>query len=466
MNSGVLRRCAEYAEEYFEGLEQAPANATSTREELRRAIDTPLPENGLAPSLVLDEIVGRTRGGHLGSAGGRFFAWVIGGGLESAIAADWMTSVWDENVALPACAPAASIVEETVGRWLKELLHIPADASFAMTSGCQMAHFTCLASARNAVLKDVGWNVNRSGLCGSPQIHVLVNAERHGSIDRAIRFLGLGEDYIIPIDTDEPGRMCVESFRAAINTTEGPKIVVLNAADLNTGSFDKFTEIIPIAKTCGAWTHVDGAFGIISRASRRKIALSVGLDLADSWATDGHKWLNVPFDSGLAFVHDAEAHRQTMALSASYIDTDTVVRNPMDWTPEWSRRGRGYALYAALLELGKSGVEALVDRCCLHARTIVEGIGRLPNTEILWRPHLNQGLVRFLDPTPNASEASHDERTIAMIDAINATGEAFFSGTTWQGKRAMRVSVVNWRTNENDVRRAIQAVEQFSSQPS
>ncbi len=463
MNPDVLEKCAAYAREYLERLDGDPVHAPSTTEELRAAIAQPLPVLGMDPSRVLDELVTRTAGGHLGSASGRFFAWVIGGGLESAVAADWMTSVWDENAALSTCAPAASIVEETVGKWLMELLGLPSDASFALTSGCQMAHFTCLASARCAVLRDAGWDVHRQGLCGSPKIRILAGSERHGTIDRAARFLGLGEESIVEVDSDESGCIRVDAFRAAIETTDAPTIVVLNAADLNTGSFDRFAEIVPIAKQHGAWTHVDGAFGIISRASSDKLPLSKGLELADSWATDGHKWLNVPFDSGLAFVRDRDAHRESMTLSASYISSDSDVRNAMDWTPEWSRRGRGYALYAALLEMGQAGVESLVDRCCRHAAAIVDGIGRLPHTEVLWRPHLNQGLVRFLSPHSDASDSQHDHRTTEMIDAINETGEAYFSGTTWQGHRAMRVSVVNWRTTDEDVRRTIAAVARVNN---
>ena len=463
MKHDVLQQCATYARKYLEQLDQDSVHASATTEELRAAIAQPLPQHGMNPSGVLDEIVTRTSGGHLGSAGGRFFAWVIGGGLESAVAADWMTSVWDENAALSTCAPAASIVEETVGEWLKELLHLPTEASFALTSGCQMAHFTCLASARCAVLRDAGWDVNRQGLCGGPKIRILAGSQRHGTNDRAARFLGLGEDSIIEVDTDESGRIRVDAFQIAIEDAEAPTIVILNAADLNTGSFDRFAELIPLAKRRRAWTHVDGAFGIISRASSDKFRLSQGLELADSWATDGHKWLNVPFDSGLAFVRDHEAHRDSMALSASYVSSTGDIRNAMDWTPEWSRRGRGYALYAALLELGQVGVASLVDRCCRHAVALVDGIGNLPNTEILWRPHLNQGLIRFLNPHPDASNLAHDKRTTEMIDAINHTGEAFFSGTTWQGQRAMRVSVVNWRTTDEDVQRTVSAVERVNA---
>jgi glutamate/tyrosine decarboxylase-like PLP-dependent enzyme len=227
---------------------------------------------------------------------------------------------------------------------------------------------------------------------------------------------------------------------------------------LNIGAFDPFDKIIPIAKAAGAWVHIDGAFGLMARASRLKRPLLAGVELADSWATDGHKWLNVPYDSGLAFVRDHAAHRASMTASASYIAADGKARDQLDWNPEWSRRARGFAIYAALRELGRHGLENLIDRCCAHAHALVTGIGALHGAEILWKPSLNQGLVRFLDSRAGATDKDHDARTESVIAAINASGEAFFSCSTWKGKRAMRVSVVNWRTTEEDVRRTVAAV--------
>ncbi|HXY37533.1 MAG TPA: pyridoxal-dependent decarboxylase [Planctomycetaceae bacterium] len=456
--TNALQRALESATRYLEDLDQRPVNATVDLEELRARLGGALPETGTEPARVIDELVVDTAGGHLGSAGGRFFAWVIGGALESALAADWLTSTWNQNASLFAISPVAAVVEEIVGAWLKELLALPANASFALTTGCQMAHFTCLAAARHAVLRDVDWNMNERGLFDAPTIRIIVNQERHATVDRAVRFLGLGSENVVAVPTGPSRAIDWERFKAALDEEAGPKIVVLSAGDLNIGAFDEFTRLIPYAKKHRAWIHVDGAFGLMARVSRSKRSLTAGVELADSWASDGHKWLNVPFDCGLAFVRDRDAHRASMTVSASYIAHEEDARDEINWNPEWSRRARGFTVYAAIKELGRAGLENLIDRTCSHARAIVTGIGSLRGAEVLWTPQLNQGLVRFLDPHSRASEADHDRRTDQVIAGVNATGEAFFSGTTWRGKRAMRVSVVNWRTSASDVERAINAV--------
>jgi aromatic-L-amino-acid decarboxylase len=454
----ALQRALDHATRYLEELDRQPVNATVGFDELRARLGGPLPESGTHPAEVIDELVANTAGGHLGSAGGRFFAWVIGGALESALAADWLTSTWNQNAALFATSPSAAVAEEVAGSWLKELLGLPVDASFALTTGCQLAHFTCLAAARYAVLRDLDWNVNERGLFDAPTIGMIVSEQRHASVDRAVRFLGLGNENIVAIPTNSTGQIDVESFKVALEEEHGPKIVVLNAADLNIGAFEDFNELIPYATRQGAWVHIDGAFGLMARASRSKRVLTAGIELAHSWATDGHKWLNVPFDCGFAFVRDRDAHRASMTISASYITLEEQARNEIDWNPEWSRRSRGFTVYAAIKELERSGLEELIDRSCSRAKAIVSGVGKLHGAEVLWTPTLNQGLVRFLDMRPDAGPADHDARTDKVIAAVNATGEAFFSGTTWRGQRAMRVSVVNWRTSESDVQRAINAV--------
>jgi glutamate/tyrosine decarboxylase-like PLP-dependent enzyme len=464
-HSPALHRALEHATRYLDDLDRRPVNATVGLDELRARLGGALPEQGTDPADVIDELVANTEGGHLGSAGGRFFAWVIGGALESALAADWLTSAWNQNAALFSTGPAAAVVEEVAGSWLKESLGLPADASFALTTGCQLAHFTCLAAARYAVLRDVDWNVNERGLFDAPTIRVLVSEQRHGSVDRALRYLGLGNENIIAVPTNAAGQIDVASFKQLLTREGGPKIVVLNAADLNIAALDDFNELIPLARDHGAWVHIDGAFGLMARASRSQRPLTAGLERAQSWATDGHKWLNVPFDCGFAFVRDRSAHRASMTISANYITVEGRARDEIDWNPEWSRRSRGFTVYAAIKELGRAGLEDLIDRSCAHARAIVVGIGQVPGAEVLWKPQLNQGLVRFLDRRPGASEADHDARTDAVIAAINATGEAFFSGTTWRGKRAMRVSVVNWRTSESDVARTINAVASVLAKP-
>jgi glutamate/tyrosine decarboxylase-like PLP-dependent enzyme len=383
---------------------------------------------------------------------------VIGGTLLSAVGADWLTSAWDQNAGMYATAPASAVAEEVVGEWLLDLLDLPRDASFALVTGCQMAHVTALAAARSAVLRDAGWNVEENGLFGAPRIRVLANATRHITIDRALRLLGFGVNAVQPVETDERGRVTAEALESALRSGSGPTIVVLAAGDLNTGEFDRFQELIPIAKAAGAWVHVDGAFGLLARASATKRHLLEGVELADSWSTDAHKWLNVPFDSGIAIVRDRDAHRAAMAVHASYlVSSDDVARDEMDWNPEFSRRARGFALYAALRELGRDGLADLIDRCCAHCHSLVTGIGALEGAEALWIPELDQGLVRFFAPRRGATEEDHDAYTDRIIAAINASGEAFFGGVTWKGRRAMRVSVVNWRTNDSDVARTIEA---------
>jgi glutamate/tyrosine decarboxylase-like PLP-dependent enzyme len=432
---------------HLDSLHTAPVSATASLEELRARLGTPLADDGLDAEQVVCDLVRDVEGGLIGSSGGRFFGWVIGGAVPSSLAADWLASTWDQNAGLYAAGPAAAVVEEVAGGWLKELLGLPAAASFAFVTGCQMAHTTCLAAARHAVLARRGWDVEQRGLFGAPPIRVVTSAERHGTIDRALRLLGMGRDCVVDIAADEQGRLSPAALEAALD--DSPTIVLLQAGDLNIGAYDPFAELIPIAHRHGAWVHVDGAFGLWANASARYRHLLAGVEAADSWATDGHKWLNVPYDSGYAFVADREAHRAAMSYRASYLTHDEAARDQLDWTPEWSRRARGFATYAAIRELGRRGVAELVERCCDHARAIVSGIGALPGAEVVWLPQINQGLVAFGD----------DARTDAVIAAIVASGEAFFGGTTWRGRRCMRVSVCNWQTTGDDVRRAVELVD-------
>jgi glutamate/tyrosine decarboxylase-like PLP-dependent enzyme len=426
---------------------------------LRKRLGKPLGDSGIPPEQVVTELVKDVEGGILGSAGGRFFGWVIGGSLPAALAADWLTSAWGQNAVLFASGPAAAVVEEIVGSWLKEILGLPARASFALVTGCQMAHATCLASARHALLAKRGWNVEEQGLYGAPPIRILTSGARHGSFERAVRLLGLGLSQMVHLPVDPEDRLQADVLEQALRADpSAPTIVLLQAGDINIGAYDPFENLIPIAKQHGAWVHIDGAFGLWAAASSRYKHLVDGVAAADSWATDGHKWLNVPFDCGYAFVAEAEAHRASMSHRAAYLTHDAEARDEIDWTPEWSRRARGFSTYAALRQLGRNGIAALVEGCSKHAHSLVTLIGGQPGAEILWEPRINQGLVRFLDAKPNASKEDHDRRTDEVIAAIVATGEAFFGGTTWRGRRAMRVSVCNWRTSDEDVRRSVSAV--------
>ncbi len=454
-----LRAALGHALDYLASLGERPVGAPADARQLRVRLDRALAEHGVPADRVIGELAGDTAGGLHASAGGRFFGWVIGGALPAALAADWLASAWDQNAHSYGHAPAAAIVEEVAGRWLRELLQLPPGASFAMVTGCQMAHVTCLAAARHALLARSGWDVEAHGLYGAPPIRIVAGEHAHGSIARALRLLGLGTAHCTQLPTDAEGRLPVQRLRAALESLpRGPTVVVLQAGDVNCGAFDAFDELIPVAREHAAWVHVDGAFGLWAAASPRYRHLLDGVAGADSWATDGHKWLNVPYDCGYAFVADAQSHAGAMAHRAAYITYSSEARDQSDWNPEWSRRARGFASYAALRQLGRAGLGALIERCCDHARALVEGIGRLRGAEVLAAPRINQGLVRFRDPRPGATAAEHDRRTEAVIARINAGGAAYFTGTTWRGQRAMRVSVCNWRTTAADVERAIAGV--------
>jgi len=454
-----LEAALENALVYLESLDRASVAATVDLVTLRKRIGKALPNEGVPPEQVVADLVKDAAGGILGSAGGRFFGWVIGGSVPAALAADWLTSAWDQNSGHHSCGPAAAVVEEVSGKWLKEILGLPAHASFALVTGCQMAHVTCLAAARHAILAKQGWDTEKRGLYGASPIRVVTSDNRHETFDRAIRLLGMGLAQVEYLPADCDGQLPANALDQALKADpSAPTIVLLQAGDVNTGKYDSFETLIPIAKHYGAWVHVDGAFGLWAAASARYRYLVKGVAEADSWATDGHKWLNVPYDCGYAFVADADAHRASMSSHAAYLTQDGDARDQLDWTPEWSRRARAFPTYAALRQLGRNGVSDLVERCCEHAHSLVMEMGRLPGAEVVSEPVINQGLVRFLDPKSGASDTDHDRRTEQVIAGILASGEAFFGGTTWCGRRAMRVSVSSWLTSEEDVRRVVRAV--------
>jgi glutamate/tyrosine decarboxylase-like PLP-dependent enzyme len=447
-----LAAAMRHALAHVDGVRERGVDATASLDELRRRIDVPLTEGGVAPERVIDELVAGIDGGIVGSAGPRFFGFVIGGSLPAALAADWLTSAWDQNAGLYACGPAAAVVEEVAGAWLKDLFGLPKGASFALVTGCQMAHVTCLAAARHEVLERAGWNVERDGLSGAPPIRILTSTEQHATVPRAARLLGLGTACIDMLPCDDEGRLRVDALMMALEARAGkPTIVVLQAGDLNRGAFDDFRTLIPIAHAHDVWVHVDGAFGLWCAASPKYRQLLDGADAADSWSSDGHKWLNVPYDCGYAFVRDPAPHHASQGVHSSYLVQGAGARDQVDWTPEFSRRARGFATYAALRQLGREGVAEMIERCCIIARELVERIGALPGARALCEPLINQGMVRFFDPRPDASEADHDRLTDAVVVGVRATGEAFFTPTSWHGVRAMRVSVSNWQTSTEDV---------------
>jgi len=449
-----LERAAELASRYIESFDTQRVSTEPDPALLRARLHKELTDEGLPPVQVIEELSRDAADGLLNSAGGRFFGWVIGGGTPVSVAADWLTSAWDQNAGAYACSPSAAIIEEIVAGWMKEMLGLPARASYAFVTGCQMAHFTALAAARHRLLADRGWSAERQGLAGSPPIRVLAG-EYHETLPRALRHLGIGSDAIVQVALMEDGTIDVNALKSELERhPDAPTVVSLAAGDLNRGAFDPFDEACDLAHAHNAWVHVDGAFGLWVASSRRFSHLVQGVEKADSWATDAHKWLNVPYDSGVVFVADAEAHQTAMTVSAAYKVEVENVRDQFEWGPEFSRRARGIPLYAALRHLGRNGVAEIVERCCDLTRDMVEKLGKLRDVEVLTTPVINQGLVRFLDPN-----GDHDARTEETIGRINASGEAWFGPTTWNGMRVMRISLSNFRTTAQDVDRAVAAVQ-------
>ncbi len=390
----------------------------------------------------------------MGTPASRFFGFVIGGALPAAVAADWLTTVWDQNAGLYAAAPAAMVVEDVCAAWLADLLGLPAGVSAGFVTGGQMANTTGLAVARHAVLAAAGWDVEDRGLAGAPAVTVVAGQERHATIDRALRFLGLGRASVTPVPADGQGRMRIDALGEALARVDGPAVVCTQLGNVNTGALDPVGEIADLAHERGAWVHVDGAFGLWAAASPALRHLVAGAERADSWATDAHKWLNVPYDSGLVFTRHPEAHRRALGTSAEYlIAGERSQRDAMDFNPEFSRRARGFPIYAALRSLGRSGVADLVDRCCALARRFADGLAAADGVEVRNEVVLNQVLVRF-----SSTDGDGDGHTRDVIRRVQQEGTCWLSGTTWHGEALMRVSVSNWSTTAGDVDRSVAAI--------
>ncbi len=445
----LLFRTAQIAVGWLQSLDRRPVAASATVDELRSRLGGALPASPVDPLVVVEELARAAEPGLVGIPSGRYFGFVIGGGLPAAVAADWLTSVWDQCPGFYACGPAASIVEEVTGAWLRQLLGLPEHASFAFVTGCQMAHVTCLAAARHHILQKVGWDVEELGLSGSPPIQVVVSARRHVSIDRALRFLGIGRASLRVVPADGSARIQVPRLREELAAGGAPAIICAQAGEINTGSFDDLDDIADAAAETGAWLHIDGAFGLWAAASPALRHLVMGADRADSWACDTHKWLNVPYDSGLAFCAHPDSHLAAMTATAGYLiqGGPGQPRDAMDWTPAFSRRARGFAVYAALRSLGQRGVAELVERTCAHARTFAEGLASIPGCQLLNEVVINQVLFRFAD----------DQTTDLVLRHVVDSGEAWMSGTTVDGRRAIRLSVSNWQTSDSDIARALEA---------
>jgi glutamate/tyrosine decarboxylase-like PLP-dependent enzyme len=446
----LLLRTAEIAADYLESLDERPVFPRAPIEYLAAALGGSLPEEPSDPLVVVEEMAHAVEPGVVATAGPRYFGYVTGGALPATVGADWLTTIWDQCAGLGVLGPSALVVEEIVGEWLKELLGLPAHASFALTTGCQMAHVTALATARHKILSSRDWDVRELGLADSPRITVVAGQYRHVTVDRALRLLGIGGAQIEVVAADEHGRMRPDALRIALANVEGPTIVCAQAGEVNTGSFDAFEEIVGIVRETDAWLHVDGAFGLWVAASPTRRHLVDGVGGADSWAMDAHKWLNVPYDCGLVFCADPAAHNASMTMKASYFEGQGKwQRDAVDWTPESSRRARGFTVYAALRSLGRQGVADLVDGCCELAQRFAAGVSDLDGCVLLNEVEINQVLFRFAD----------DETTNAVLEHVQASGEAWMGGTTWDGRPAIRVSVSGWMTTEADIDRTVSAFE-------
>ncbi len=446
----LLRETADLAAEFLDGLPERRVGARSDVRELRETLGGPLPEAGADDREVVAALASAVDGGLVASAGPRYFGFVIGGSHPATLAADWLTSAWDQNAGLYATSPAAAVAEEVVAGWLLELLDLPRDASVGFTTGATMANFTCLAAARAAVLRRLGWDVDGQGLQGAPRVTVIASDESHVTIYASLRMLGLGSDRPVRVATDGQGRMRADALEEALAATDGPAIVCAQAGNVNTGAYDPLEAIAALVRRRGAWLHVDGAIGLWARASATLAPLARGLELADSWTTDAHKWLNVPYDSGLAIVRDPGPHHAAMTLGASYyVQTEGVERDPFNWVPESSRRARGFALWALFRSIGRSGIVEVVERDCRLARRMAERLAATPRVAILNDVVLNQALVRFGDD---------DALTRDVVARVQADGTCWLGGTVWHGLAAMRVSVSGWQTTEADVDRSADAI--------
>ena len=460
-NSRLLARTAALASDYLDSLATRPVGRPVDLVALRAALGGPLPGGPTDPIEVVDGLAAAAEPGLVGSAGPRYFGFVIGGGLPAALGADWLTSAWDQNAGLYVISPAAAVAEEVAGAWLIELLDLPSGTSVGFVTGATMANFTALAAARHGVLAKAGWDVERLGLQGAPPVTVVTHGGTHVTVYASLQMLGLGRegDHVRRIAADDQGRMRPEALREALATIHGPTIVCTQVGNVNTGAFDPLDEIVPIAHDQGAWVHVDGAFGIWAAAVPSLRERMRGHTAADSWSTDAHKWLNVPYDSGLVFVRDAAAHHAAMTLGAEYyIETDGGERDNYNWAPESSRRARGFAVLAALRSLGRSGLVDLVERDCAHARRFAERLAAGPRVSILNEVVLNQVLVRFEGSPADTDGSAGDARTRAVIATVQRDGTCWLSGTTWAGRAAMRVSVSGWQTTAEDIERSAAAI--------
>jgi glutamate/tyrosine decarboxylase-like PLP-dependent enzyme len=450
----VLARTAGLAADFLGSLDARPVGVPVDSDGLHQALGGPLPDVGEDSLRIVETLAREADPGIVASAGPRYFGFVVGGSFPAAVAADWLTSAWDQNAGLFAMAPAAMVVEEVAGRWLKDLLGLPAGASVGFVSGATMANWTSLATARHAMLERLGWNVETRGLYGAPELDVVIGAEAHVTILAALQYLGLGRERVHVVPVDGQGRMRADELAAVLARCRPHPIVCVQAGNVATGAFDPLEPIAEAVRTAEGWLHVDGAFGLWAAASPALRPLTAGLDRADSWTTDAHKWLNVPYDSGLAFTVHPASHRAATSLSAAYlVEAESRDRDGDDWVPEYSRRARAFPIYATIRALGRSGVAELVERCCRLARRMADRLGQDPAVTILNDVVLNQVLVRV-----GPDGETGDAWTRQAITGIQRDGTCWLGGTEWHGRAAMRISVSNWRTTDADIDASADAI--------
>lgn len=436
----ALARAAEYGRNFRHT--QHPLHPTANADELRRLFDIGLPDAGRDPVAVLNDLIKAAEPGLVANTDPRFFAWVMGASHPAGVAADWLTSIWGQNAGIFQTAPAAATAEEAAAKWLLDLLDLPRQSSIGFTTGATMAAFICLAAARGEVLRRAGIDFDHDGLQGAPNVAVFVSADTHATNLAALRYLGFGARNITYLPTDDEGIIQIPALTDALAAAQGPAIVICQAGQINTGAFDRFDAIAELAAAHGAWLHVDGAFGLWARAVPEMKALTAGAERADSWSVDGHKWLQMPYDSGFAIVRDADAHRRAMDISASYLnESPGDGRNPTHFSPELSRRARGFAAWMMLQVLGRTGVAEIVRRHCACAALVAEKCAAVDGIKILNHVYINQVILTFGPGDDNATQQ--------VADTLNATGIFFLRTADWKGQRVLRVSVIS---NETDLK--------------
>jgi len=452
----LLLRAAGHAIRYRSDVAEGLQGARRSFTDMRETFSAPVPETGSDGATLIDELVEDAEPGLNAMTGPRFFGWVIGASHPVGVAADWLTSAWGQNTGNHVATPAAAAVEAVAAGWLLDLLDLPRECSVGFVTGATVANFVCLAAARGAVLRKLGWEVEAVGLFGAPPITVMIGDDAHTTVFSALQFLGLGHDRVTRVKTDAQGRIIVADFAAAMHQVSGPCIVILQAGQINTGAFDNFADLIPLAREQGAWVHVDGAFGLWARATPAHRHQATAIETADSWATDGHKWLQTPYDCGYAIVRDEAAHRRAMTIAASYLPpTQEGERDPSHYVPELSRRARGFATWAIIKYLGRQGIAAMVERHCRVARLMAAQFKTEQGITVLNDVTLNQMLLRFgADEAPDQADIL-TQQTIARLQRDAA---CFAGGAKWRGQQVMRLSVISGETTEADGRMAADAI--------